>query len=173
MNQCKDCGTENKDGALMCENCGEVLEVQVASGAGQVAFPAVKPSPPGAGQACRLVEAGKVTDKEFELPQGDFEFLVGRPDLDQGIIPDVDLTKYGGKVTIEGEAGYTFSRKQAVISHRTGRLYLKAIGSAKTMHRKQGAVDWNKIGKEEEVELQVGDRIRFGGTEGYLIFEVV
>lgn len=173
--ECKACMTKNKPGAILCENCGDPLEVQVGTGVAM----AVSPTPVAAasgiqGRACVLVQGGsKVADKEFELPQDDFEFLVGRNDLDQGIIPDVDLTKFAAKVTIGADVGYTVSRKQATISRRMGRLYLKATGSAKTLIRPAGKTDWQEVKKDEEVELAITARFRFGGSEGYVIFEVV
>lgn len=169
--QCKKCFADNTPGALLCEACGDLLEVEesVASSAAPPA-PSASSSGSGFGQACRLVVAGQVTDKEIQLPQDDFEFLLGRTDLGEGIIPDVDLVKFGEKVTIEGKTGYTFSRKQAVLYRKMGRLFLKAIGSARTMHFSKQA--WRTLGQNEETELLVGDRVRFGGSEGYVIFEI-
>ena len=90
----------------------------------------------------------------------------------QGIIPDIDLAKFGEKVTSEGKVGYTFSRKQAVISRKSGRLYLKALGSARTMRLLKQEKDWKTLKQNEEIEIFSGDRVRFGGTEGYIIFEI-
>ncbi len=160
--KCAKCGTENDAGALLCESCNEPFEnLNVATGS---------PSA-NSGQVCKLVESGKVTDKEFNLPEDDFDFSIGRTDLDEGIIPDIDLLKYGQKVEQAGEFGYTFSRKHATLSRKTNRLCLKSIGAAKTMIQKKGG-SWEKLAKDQEVELNVGDRFRFGGTEGAVIFEV-
>ncbi|MBI2626087.1 MAG: hypothetical protein HYW69_00650 [Candidatus Nealsonbacteria bacterium] len=123
--ECKACMTKNKPGAILCENCGDPLEVQVGTGVAM----AVSPTPVAAasgiqGRACVLVQGGsKVADKEFE--------------------------------------------------RRMGRLYLKATGSAKTLIRPAGKTDWQEVKKDEEVELAITARFRFGGSEGYVIFEVV
>lgn len=158
----------------MCENCGEVLEVPVAA---KTVSPAKTPTAaskaPGIeGRACALVENNKATANEFELPADDFSFSVGRTDLDQGIIPDVDLIKFAQKVTVGAETGYTVSRKQAIISRRMGKLFLKSLGSAKTMV-KTSQDDWKELKKDEEMEVHATYRFRFGGSEGYVIFEVV
>lgn len=172
--ECKACMTKNKPGSILCENCGEPLEVQIGTNIPKAVSSAPAASASGIqGRACVLVEGGsKVADKEFELPPDDFEFAIGRTDLDQGIIPDVDLTKFAEKVKIGPEVGYTVSRKQAIVSRRMGRLYLKAIGSAKTMVKTQKD-DWKALLKDEEIEVHAGYRFRFGGSEGYVIFEVV
>lgn len=171
--ECKICGAKNTAGSIMCV-CGEPLEVAV----GTASPKAVALSPAAAsagviGRACALVEAGKVTDKEFEVPPDDFSFTIGRPDLDEGIIPDIDLTKFAQKVTIGKDVGYTVSRKQAGIHRQMGKLSLIAIGSAKTLVRPKGVTDYKELPNGQETELQVGDRFRFGGSEGYVIFEVV
>lgn len=169
--KCLKCGVDNKAGAVLCEACGEALPVSVVG----VTPPqvAVVATPTGIeGRACALIEAGKVTSKEFEFSKDDFTFTVGRTDLDKGIIPDLDLTKFAEKVKVGTEIGYTVSRKQAEICRRMGRLYLKAVGGAKTLV-KPLAEDWKEVKKDDEVELHVGVRFRFGGTEGYVIFEVV
>lgn len=179
--ECSKCGTDNMAGALFCDSCGEPLdeELDVTTGSPSVA-PAplpkasVFPAPAGLGLVCKLVESGKVADKEFEIPEDDFEFSLGRPDLEEGIIPDIDLTKFGEKVEIEGKKGYTFSRQHAILSRRMSRLYLKALAAStkpRTMVQKKGG-KWEVIAKDQEVELNVGDRFRLGGTEGAVIFEV-
>lgn len=173
---CKACGVDNKVGAVMCEDCGEVLEVQVAAATAPPAKPKTASVITGDQQVCRLVEGAKTPAKnEFELPSGDgdFEFLLGRTDLDAGNIPDVDLAKFGEKVTIEGKIGYTFSRKQALIRRFGRKLYLKALGSARTMFLRKTTKDWETLKPDEEIEISSGDRMRFGGTEGYIIFEIV
>lgn len=170
MNKCKACGVENKPGALLCEACGDPLEMNVATSVPAVAAPAIAVTDP---QILRLIEGSKTAViKEIDLPKDDFEFLLGRTDLDQGIIPDVDLTKFGEKVTQGADIGYTFSRKQATLTRRMGKLFLKAIGNARAMHLPKGDV-WKNIQQNEEIELKAGDRVRFGGTEGYIIFEAV
>lgn len=186
MVQCSACGTDNKPGAIMCETCGEPLEVMVGASPSSgsptgpsAAAGAVSPAPkkprslPSSKmvETCKLVDQGRVCpDREFEIPQDDCEMLLGRSDLDQGIIPDVDLTKFSEKVEVGGKLGYTFSRRQAVMSRRMGRVNLKALGGAKTMYQSNGQ-DWRALAQDEEVELSCGDRFRFGGSEGSVMFE--
>jgi len=173
--KCNNCGLDNKPGAILCEACNEPLEVTVGASVPTVASSSAAHTPASAvgiiGRACGLVVGGNVVDREFELPKDDFGFTIGRTDLDQGIIPDVDLTKFAEKVKIGQDVGYTVSRKQAIIIRRMGRLYLRAIG-AKTMIKPQNT-DWKELLKDQEEEILVGSRFRFGGSEGYVIFEVV
>ena len=172
-NKCASCGFDNKIGALMCEACGDPLEVNVGTSA---PVSATAPAPVAAVssglQVLRLIEGLKTAKvKEVDIPKDDFEFLLGRTDLDQGIIPDVDLAKFADKVTVEGKTGYTISRKQAMLKRKMGKLSLKVIGNAPVTHLPKGGA-WKNIQLNEEVTLGTGDRIRLGGEEGYVIFEL-
>lgn len=175
--KCKKCGFDNTTGTILCDACGDPLEMKVGISASESA-PFSPPSSVKSGmggfgsQTLRFVEGGKATGQEVDLPEEDFEFLVGRTDLDEGIIPDIDLAKFGEKVTVEGKMGYTFSRKQALVSRRMESLYLKSIGGAKTMHFNFSSKEWKEVPKDGEVEIHTGDKVRFGGSSGYVIFEL-
>lgn len=178
--KCPKCGEDNKDSAVLCVNCGEILALDASDA--QMA-PKTGSATPKVGKttednenipfSLRLVKDGALTDEEIELGNDDFELTLGRYDLDQNIIPDIDLAKW--LIPIEakdGTKGYTVSRKQAKLEKKLGVLSIMQLGSAKTLIRPKGKTDWISLNLNECRTLQLGDRIFFGTKASNVVFEV-
>ncbi len=133
---CKQCQTENIDGALFCEECGSQLEegqrIETAS----------------AQEAAQLVLAS-ADGNRLELPAKD-DVVIGREDPISDVFPDVDLSPFGGL-----ENGV--SRKHAVI-RRAGSAYtVEDMGSTNGTY-----LNRKKIQPHAPQEIKPGDEVRFG-----------
>jgi len=136
--KCKECETENIEGALFCEECGAKLE------AGLEVKENVGPADSG-GELIFMSHDGKTLD----IPAKD-EVVIGREDPVSEIFPDVDLTGLGGM-----EKGV--SRKHAVI-HRSG-----AECTVEDMDSTNGTyVNRKRIQPHMPQAIKAGDEVRFG-----------
>ncbi len=177
--QCPKCGKENDDSAILCVDCGEILAVDASDA--QI-VPKTGSTPTGGKTtddnenipvSLRLVKEGALSDEEIELGYDDFELTLGRYDLDQNIIPDIDLTKWVAPIEAkDGTKGYTVSRKHAKLEKKLGVLSITQIGNAKTLIRPKGATDWIPLNLNESRALRLGDRIFFGTKASNVVFEV-
>jgi len=134
--KCKECQTENIEGALFCEECGAKLEEKVAfiESAEEGGAVLVLTSPDG---------------NRLEIPRKD-EVIIGREDPISDIFPDVDLTELGGM-----DKGV--SRRHAVI-HRLGLDYtVEDMGSTNGTY-----VNKKKILPHAPQAIKPGDELRFG-----------
>jgi len=134
--KCKECQTENIEGALFCEECGTKLEENAVllEGAEKGGAQLVLMSPEG---------------NKLEIPSKD-EVIIGREDPISDVFPDVDLTDMGGM-----DKGV--SRKHAVI-HRLGSDYtVEDMGSTNGTY-----VNKKKILPHAPQTIKAGDEIRFG-----------
>ncbi|OLS14384.1 MAG: hypothetical protein RBG13Loki_2033 [Promethearchaeota archaeon CR_4] len=178
--KCPKCGKDNDDSAVLCVDCGEILAVDASSA--QIA-PKTGSTTPKVGKttednenipfSSRLVKEGTLTDEEIELGNDDFELTLGWYDLDQNIIPDIDLTKW--LIPIEakdGTKGFTVSRKQAKLEKKLGVLSITQLGSEKILIRPKGTTDWIPLNLNECRALKLGDRIFFGTKGSNVVFEV-
>jgi len=116
---------------------------------------AAPPPPPAAPRsyALRHVATGQL----LPLAQGRAEFLVGRPDLANGIDPEVDLGPY--------DQNRSLSRRHAKIVTRDGVYFVREDNSTPN----GTYVRDERIATGVDVPLQPGDRIRFGTIEVELI----
>jgi hypothetical protein len=179
--KCQKCGKENDDSAILCVDCGEILALDAS--AAQVA-PKTGSTVPKVGKttadqenipfSLRIIKDGTPTDEELELGENDCELTLGRYDLDQNIIPDIDLTKWMQPIQAkDGSKGYTVSRKHAKLEKKLGVLTITQLGSAKTLIRPKGATDWVPLKQNESRVLQPGDRIFCGTKASNVVFEVI
>ncbi len=129
---CRECQTENIEGALFCEECGARLEagIEVKDTGNALVFA----SPDG---------------NKVEIPAKD-EVVIGREDPISEMFPDIDLTALGGL-----EQGV--SRKHAVI-HRSGaECTVEDMGSMNGTY-----VNRKRIQPHVPQAIKPGDEVRFG-----------
>ncbi len=135
--KCKECQTENIEGALFCEECGASLEEKhefVETGIGEAGTKLVFASPEGS---------------MVDIPAKD-EVMVGREDPISEVFPDVDLTSLGGL-----EKGV--SRKHAVIHHAGADYTVEDMGSTNGTF-----INRKRIQPHAPETIKPGDEIRFG-----------
>ena len=143
MITCIDCGTENIDGMLYCENCGaelsEASEYESSTDSDNII--------PVGGATAKLIVAS--TGEEIVLPEKD-EIVVGREDPVDAIFPDIDTTGYGGE-----EDGV--SRKHAKISRLDDGYFVEDLNSV-------NATFVNKTKLEPQIPSPItdGDEVMFG-----------
>jgi len=134
--KCKECQTDNIEGALFCEECGAKLE-------GKAGF--IESAEEGGAELVFTSPDGN----RLEIPSKD-DVIIGREDPISDIFPDVDLTDLGGM-----DKGV--SRKHAVI-HRVGSDYtVEDMGSTNGTY-----VNKKKILPHAPQAIKPGDELRFG-----------
>ncbi|MHA1733978.1 MAG: hypothetical protein ACTSU5_18715 [Promethearchaeota archaeon] len=189
MKACPDCGGENDDGAVLCVHCGAILQAVTSSAgstggtgsSGGTGNTGSGTSPGTAGDtggetatSLVVVRDGTLSDEEIELVGEDFELLLGRYDLDAGIVPDVDLTKFVEPVVgVDGQRAYTVSRKHALLVRKFDLLSITRLGNSRVLVRPRGSSDWEELKVNEARDLEVGDRVFFGNSDSNIVFEVV
>ncbi|MEZ0375053.1 MAG: FHA domain-containing protein [Candidatus Sericytochromatia bacterium] len=143
---CSNCQTQNPAGTLMCNQCLTPLPpLQGGAGGGLAAGPAVAPR-------LRWVQIDNLqpTGCSLQLPDLDFEgeILVGRNDLANAVIVDLDLTRLGG---IE----HKVSRKHARLRYAGRQVTLEDWESQfGTWLNKQ------KLATGQREPIKAGDEIR-------------
>lgn len=161
MQMCWNCHTQQLDGAIFCSECGASLITQgqrreTTTSLGQKAgaspppsAPSVVPAPasPDITQGFRLVILNSGHRLELQSEQ---DMVVGRRDESRGILPDIDLTDYGGY-----DAGV--SRRHAIISVRKGHCTLEDLGSANGT-----SINNRRVLPNQPVVLSDGDELKFG-----------
>ncbi len=135
--KCKECQTENIEGALFCEECGANLE-EMHESAGTNAETA------GAKLVLTSPEGGTL-----DIPAKD-EVMIGREDPISEVFPDVDLTALGGL-----EKGV--SRKHAVIHHAGADYTVEDMGSTNGTF-----INRKRIQPHAPETIKPGDEVRFG-----------
>ncbi|MFH1211135.1 MAG: hypothetical protein V1645_04450 [archaeon] len=180
MIPCPKCKVENPDGSMICSACLEPLPQAVGGTAAPSA--AIAPPQPQNNMVFRVLESGIPSpSKFFNIPidGSDFTLVLGRPDLGATPpqVPDVDLSKMTDQApgkTDEGKdgVGWHVSRRQAMVLRRSGKIYLKHLGTAKTLFKPTGAADWKALAQDEEVELGIGSDMGFGSTSAMLFFRL-
>lgn len=136
MYQCPECGTDNLDGALYCENCGAMFKQDLST------IPLFDESIIRAGVGTTRIEMSSAPDSphdSFKTPPGSFglwivgsnrrqifdlgqEILIGRLDSANMVFPDLDLTPDGG-----AEGG--ISRRHCRITFRNNVPYVEDLNS--------------------------------------------
>ncbi len=135
--KCKECQTENIEGALFCEECGAKLEDKLESIGTDVETFGTKlvlTSPEGS---------------TLDIPAKD-EVMIGREDPISEVFPDVDLTALGGL-----EKGV--SRKHAVIHHAGVDYTVEDMGSTNGTF-----INRKRIQPHAPETIKPGDEVRFG-----------
>jgi len=135
--KCKECQTENIEGALFCEECGASLEEKIESvgmDAEMAGTKLVLASPEGS---------------TLDIPAKD-EVMIGREDPISEVFPDVDLTALGGL-----EKGV--SRKHAVIHHAGADYTVEDMGSTNGTF-----INRKRIQPHAPETIKPGDEVRFG-----------
>ncbi len=135
--KCKECQTENIEGALFCEECGAKLEEKLESAgmdAETFGTKLVLTSPEGGA---------------LDIPAKD-EVMIGREDPISEVFPDVDLTALGGL-----EKGV--SRKHAVIHHAGADYTVEDMGSTNGTF-----INRKRIQPHAPETIKPGDEVRFG-----------
>jgi pSer/pThr/pTyr-binding forkhead associated (FHA) protein len=135
--KCKECQTENIEGALFCEECGANLEEKHESFGTDVEMAGAKlvlTSPEGS---------------TLDIPAKD-EVVIGREDPISEVFPDVDLTALGGL-----EKGV--SRKHAVIHHAGADYTVEDMGSTNGTF-----INRKRIQPHAPETIKPGDEVRFG-----------
>lgn len=174
---CPKCGTANRVGALICDNCGSSLTnrptgVTTKSLSSTGILSDVDASPAHAQIAEAMVGAGSEVFQDGMILRLDIpdaaepmlitpgqETVIGRRDPATGIAPDIDLTSY---------AGYRMgvSRKHAILRLRANRLELLDLGSSNG-----STINGERVTAHEPHLLRDGDVIGFGKMTMRVIFQ--
>jgi len=163
MIECSLCHTKMVEGSLYCENCGAALwddttdpTDQLADGPGDFIVKS------GWGTAT-FDELGQVVmhiqglDEPVLLtPQA--STLIGRKDAGAGILPDLDLSLYGGN-----DKGV--SRKHAIIERANNVLSLIDLGSANGTY-----LNGVRLAANQPRVLRDGDEIRLGKLSMHIYY---
>jgi len=136
MVKCLDCGAENIEGMLYCEECGAELSDLALPDSTTVNESIITVD----GPSLKLVVVN--TGEEIFLPEKD-EVIIGREDPISAIFPDIDTTLYGGE-----DDGV--SRKHARILHQGEDFYVEDLNSV-------NATFLNKTKLEPEVPRPISD----------------
>jgi len=144
MIKCNECGTENIDGLLFCENCGSEL---VESDIVEENLEEQQNIMPLTGAEAKLILLK--TGEEISLPDKE-EIIIGREDPVGAIFPDIDTTIYGGE-----EEGV--SRKHVKISHVDDEYFVEDLNSVNSTF-----LNKSKLEPESPVQLNNGDELMLG-----------
>lgn len=146
MITCENCGIENIEGTVYCDNCGSELsdENTVATDTESTAMMEL-PFETYHRTALFHQRSGEI----ITLPESD-EIIVGREDPVSGIFPDVDTSILGGE-----EDGV--SRRHAKISFQDDKFYVEDLNSVNFTYLNQTRLEPN-----EPAELNDGDELMFG-----------
>lgn len=153
--RCPDCGTEGQEVGKFCENCGRMLsEADAGATMSEPPTAPTAPVPDPAAQAASSSGAGasigtatatsSVKGAQFAVvdasgPNASVgftirqigEFLVGRPNAETGVNPDIDVRQWVQPLDIGGQKQYLVHRRQCFLG-------LTADGAA-TIRAAEGA----------------------------------
>lgn len=159
MNTCPNCGFENFEGALFCNECGTALVTKgglstagiSAAQAGVSTDLSVPHTPaPPVPAIDSLVSLHIVRTGQILPLVGRAEFTIGRVSEGQSILPDIDLTPY--EAYNQG-----VSRLHATIKIESARISITDLGSSNGTR-----VNNVKISPHKEHILNHGDVISLG-----------
>lgn len=175
MIKCPECGFENEEGVLQCNDCGHLLEettpqpvqpqaevqeeeelavapeqsAQPEAPERQAETPDVPETPPvHAGTLRLVVTRGKEIGKEYPLYEG--EQTIGRPDPDKPGPVDIDLNDQE-----QDPDKPKVSRRHAVIKIENGVCSIKDVGSTNGTFINRG----DQLEQDQWYTLNVGDEI--------------
>lgn len=143
MIKCLDCGAENIEGMLYCDECGAELSDYVSSedsSEDQMMFPLDGPS-------LKLIINN--TGEEILLPEKE-EIIIGREDPVSAIFPDVDTTNFGGE-----DDGV--SRKHARITKQGEDYFIEDLNSVNSTF-----LNKMKLDPETPSPIANGDELMLG-----------
>lgn len=156
--QCPECGYENRNGMLFCEDCGSVLFDQDAIPTKKLAGSRHRPRDPQA-QLTVILQVNEETAL-LQLPAA--RVIIGRYDantMESG--PDLDLAPYGA-----GDKGV--SRLHVALDARQNPPTLMDMGSANGTF-----VNGQKLTPDQPCFIKDGDEIRLGRLKTRVRFEYV
>jgi len=155
MVTCPSCKHTELDGTLFCSECGSRLwgdtfdndtskldRESLVDGIGELVFPVFAP-PIG----FKIQVSGANTPAEFT---GKSEYLLGRSDPRHDVIPDMDLSPFGGQ-------HLGVSRKHAMLVQTDTGFSIRDLGSTNGT-----VVNGKVLGANESWPLRNGDEIRLG-----------
>jgi hypothetical protein len=157
---CPNCTAKQLDGTIFCTECGaSLIDAGLPESTRELDVAAVvshEPSPASSLPLDDDVPSDHVVAlivvsrrRRIEVNLSD-EVLIGRADPTRGIMPDVDLSPFGGY-----DAGV--SRRHAILSYRDGTYRVEDIGSANGTF-----VNARQIEPMRAVTVQPGDEIMCG-----------
>jgi pSer/pThr/pTyr-binding forkhead associated (FHA) protein len=149
--KCPQCGNDNIEGALFCDECGSKLTEEEAQAPEVQEAPETPEAPeaPEAPAAGKMVLVLKDSGEEIELPEAD-EVIIGREDPISEVFPDIDLTSHGGE-----EGGV--SRKHCRIIKQGDEYKIEDLESTNLTF-----VNKKKLEPNQPEALNEGDEIRLG-----------
>jgi len=118
MIACNNCGTENIEGTVYCDNCGAELPDNVYA-AVDMSSPTMMEIPISDHSDVSLFH--QRTGETIPLPEKE-EVIIGREDPISGVFPDIDTSVFGGE-----EDGV--SRKHAKITCAGDQYYVEDLNS--------------------------------------------
>ncbi len=167
---CVQCQASLVPGALWCGGCGmPVMAVPGPPAAAAVAAPA---APCGVAVRELVVVEGRGAGTRVPLPAEGEAMLLGRHDLMRAPpwVVDVDLARL--MQLTDGE-GAPVSRDQATLTRRAGELLITPRGQAPTLHRSQGAPDYQPLANAQAHPVRPGDRLVFGHAHRALVLQAL
>lgn len=160
--KCRTCQAENDDSAMVCNDCGASLgQTMVKS---HVAVNHVS-NLGGANFLAPVLGDHEDMTLAFELPGHEFDFLIGRTDLNNGIVPMISVEKKWPQTVLKPGGSWLFSRRTARIRRdATGQLLLKVEPecSIVVLIALPGSDDFEKVVADNEVSLNIGTTLMFG-----------
>jgi hypothetical protein len=167
MMKCAYCGTENREGVLFCEECGQALKTEVANAvlptrqlettANNLAARATWGTARFGQDASIVIHIRDATDPVVLQPAK--KTVLGRSDVTSTQKPDLDLTPYGAL-----EKGV--SRIHAAINRSEDTLTLVDLGSANGTH-----LNGQRLIPDQPRILRDGDEIRLGKLVAHIYFK--
>lgn len=168
MIKCVNCGHENVEGTMFCDNCGYNL---VDAGQGNATIPTrrVEYDPDDSSAratwgAARFMQGSSIilhvrdADEPLELTPA-HRVIFGRSDNSQSVAPDVDLAPFGAL-----DKGV--SRQHAALEISEDTLMLLDIGSANGTF-----LNGQRLLPNQPRVLRDGDEVRFGKLVTYIYFK--
>ncbi|MGQ9548087.1 MAG: FHA domain-containing protein [Roseiflexus sp.] len=130
---CPHCLAKQLDGTIFCAECGaSLIDADLRESTRELDVAAVESHEPSlasdltsddnAPADCVVILTVVSNRRRIEVNLGD-EVLIGRADPTRGILPDIDLSPFGGY-----DAGV--SRRHAILSYRDGTYQIEDLGSA-------------------------------------------
>ncbi|NJN67625.1 MAG: FHA domain-containing protein [Chloroflexaceae bacterium] len=160
MQRCKNCGTEQLDGAIFCSECGASLLKEDRGDDTTTTLghkrrdpsqdlppgPSAPPFPTAGSSVCLIVVN---SDRRIHLEKGK-DFIIGRASSKEKSKPDVDLS---------GDGGYSsgVSRQHAIISVQERDCRLKDLQSSNGTF-----VNGKRLKPHRPVTIKHGDELKFG-----------
>lgn len=142
--RCPDCGSENLEGSVYCEECGSKLGASDSASL-------IASEPPPADTSAEII----IEDYSVKLVRDVNN--IGRRSPADGIYPDVDLTDYDPDSYI--------SRRHAHILRKDDQYFFEDLGSSNGSF-----INEEPVKKGELRKLQNQDVIRLGRTEVFFKF---